>query len=255
MQPEAYAQLAQREDHHWWYRARRRLAALLLHHYGLGAGISALDIGCGCGGNLNVFNAFAPRHVVGLDYSPIALGIARRKAPDSLLIRADLTDPFPFHDGNFDVVTGFNVLYHRWVKDDGAVLKRIYKLLRPGGLFLATEPAFAFLRRGLDRVVMGQRRYTRVGFRRLAQSAGFEPLFVSYFFSFTFPAALVSALHDRLTRYVTGTSAEAPKALELKPLSTVVNERLFRLAAKEADLIGRGLHIPLGVTLIAVLRR
>jgi len=251
MQPTAYEQLARREEHYWWYRARRRLAVSLLRRYGLPNSIRALDIGCGCGGNFAVFGAFLPDRVVGVDLSPLALNIARQKAPDALLVRGDLSNDFPFSGAFFDVVTDFNVLYHQWVTDDTTALQRILQLLRPGGLLLATEPAFSFLRRRHDRLGMGQRRYTSTNFCRLAQSVGFEPLFTSYFFSFTFPVALAGALQETFTR----PASDASRSLELMPLNTTINEGLFRLAACEATLIGKGLQIPFGATLIAVLRR
>jgi SAM-dependent methyltransferase len=251
MQPTAYEQLARREEHYWWYRARRYLATSLLRRYGVASGIRALDIGCGCGGSFPVFDAFVPERIVGVDLSPLALSIARRKAPDALLVRGDLSNEFPFGGAFFDVVTDFNVLYHQWVNDDLTTLQHILQLLRPGGILLATEPAFSFLRRRHDRLGMGQRRYTSTSFCRLAQSVGFEPLFTSYFFSFTFPVALAGALQDTFT----SRASDASRSLELMPLNTTINEGLYRLAASEATLISKGLRMPFGATLIAVLRR
>ncbi|HXP74395.1 MAG TPA: class I SAM-dependent methyltransferase [Stellaceae bacterium] len=254
IRPDSYRRLAEREERYWWHRARRRMAVGLLRKYGLGSDIRAVDIACGCGGNFQVFDLFKPKLVAGIELSPIALGYARRKAPEALLVRADLNADAPFSDESFDVATVFNAFYHEWVKDDRAMLRRIGRLLRPGGLLVLTEPAFEALRREMDRAAMGRRRYTLPGIRELAESAGLEFVFGSYFSSFVFPLALGMGIADRV-RSRRPAAALAAEQLDLNALGERTNESLYRLAAWEADAIVRGLRVPFGVTLVAVLRR
>ena len=255
VQPEAYHRLAARQATYWWYRARRVLARSLLQRFGVRAGARAIDIGCGCGGNLALFDAVRPSLVVGLDLSPIALAHARQAAPGATLVQADLSRDLPLADGGFDVATLFNVLYHDWVHDDGAVLRRIARLLRPGGLLLVTEPAFAVLRRGLDRAVMGQRRYNAAGFRALAEGAGFDVVLCSYFTCLAFPFALVGALLNRMRTCGTPRPQGDFSSIDFTPLPGGINELLFRLASWEARVIGAGWRVPFGVGIVAVLRR
>ena len=256
MLPETYQRLAERENHYWWYRARRRMAVGLLRKHGLRNGIRAIDIGCGCGGNLAIFDSFEPSLVVGTDLSPIALDHARRQAREALLVRADLNVDLPFFGESFDVATVFNVLYHDWVTDDRATLRRINALLRPGALLLVTEPAFEALRRGIDRATLGRRRYLLSDFRMRAESVGFTSVFGGYFSSFVFPIALAMGIADRVRgRMRTRDSAQGADALDSRALGEPMNELLFRLAACEADAIVHGLMIPFGVTLVSVFRR
>jgi SAM-dependent methyltransferase len=67
---------------------------------------------------------------VGLDLSPIALGLAREKAADARLVRADIARRLPFADSTFDLVTVFGVLNHAWVREEVAVLTEIRQELR-----------------------------------------------------------------------------------------------------------------------------
>ena len=255
MQPEAYHRLAAREDTYWWYRARRRLSVGLLQRFGAKSGARVIDIGCGSGGSLVLFAELAPALVVGLDLSPVALCHAQRKMPGASFVRSDVSRDLPFSDGSFDIATMFNVLYHGWVRDDRVVLGGIARLLRPGGLLLVTEPAFAMLRRSLDRVVMGRRRYTIGRLRQLAAAAGFDVIFASYFSSLAFPIALAAAALDRLRALAAKQASDNFASIDFKSINVGLNEALFRLAAKEAAAIVRGCSIPVGVGLVAVLRR
>ena len=97
-------------------------------------------------------------------------------------------------DDSFDVVTVFNVLYHDWVKDEGAVISEVARVLRPGGVFLVTEPAFSVLTREMDAAAMGHRRYRIADFAALIERAGLRVAQASYFTSFGFPLLLAMKL-------------------------------------------------------------
>lgn len=239
MRPETYAMVSEREEHYWWHRARRAMAAGLLGRHGLAPGCRAVDLGCGTGGNLSLFAPFSPRSVVGLDLSPIALEHARRKHPSAPLVRADLTRALPFADASMDVVTIFNVLYHQWIDDEVEVLSEACRILRPGGLLLATEPAFEALARQMDRAAMARRRYEAPEFAGLCRQAGLEIAFLSYFTSFGTPPAYF---------------LKATKA-DMKPLNPLINEILYLAARAEAFAIVRGFAIPFGVTMVCVARK
>lgn len=143
MKPEAYTMLAARQRTYWWHRARRSLSLRLLRKFGIRKGCSWLDLGCGPGGNLAMLAAMSPSLTAGVDLSATALDFARQTAPSASLVRADISQGLPFAAAAFDLVTVYNVLYHRWVPHEEAVLSEISRVLRPGGLLLITEPAFA----------------------------------------------------------------------------------------------------------------
>jgi SAM-dependent methyltransferase len=253
MQPETYRMTAAREGSYWWSRARRLMAVALLRRHGLAPGGKWLDIGCGPGGNLSMLDEFRPRIVVGVDLSPVALDLARSTEPYASLVRADINRGLPFVDGAFDIATIFNVVYHAWIESEAAVLAEAFRVVRPGGLMLITEPAFASLLREMDVKAMTRRRYRRSTFADMCRAAGLEVLFTSYFTSFGYPLLLaLKALHRLRAKVRRSESRPMP---DMKPISSLLNACLYGVAALEARLIGRKVAMPFGTTLVCVARR
>ncbi len=93
-----------------------------------------LDVGCGNGD----FLGWIKNHgweVYGLDPSPVAVEAARKRGLE--IFRGQLFDA-PYLPASFDVITMWDVLEH--VHDPLANLKRVAKLLKPGGRFTVTLP-------------------------------------------------------------------------------------------------------------------
>lgn len=104
----------------------------------LGESPTVLDAGCGAG--LAALELFGTRlhnvHYVGMDVSPAVDVAAERFAERDLpggFVQADLAEP-PFADGTLDVVFSEGVLHH--TDSTERALKRLARLLRPGGRFL-----------------------------------------------------------------------------------------------------------------------
>jgi len=252
MKAQAYEMLAAREGAYWWHRARRVMVRNLLRKYGLTERPRWLDLGCGPGGNLTLLDGLSPHLVVGADLSPIARAIAKQKAPRASLIAVDIGRSLPFADSSFDLVTTFNVLYHAWVTSEAAVLAEAARTLRAGGLFLATEPAFAVLEREMDEIAMTRRRYRSSEFAGLCAAAGFDVLYTGYFTSFGFPLLLGL---NWLGKLRSKAAAEEHQAADMKPLPQPVNGTMYAAARVEGFLIEHGLHLPFGTTLVCVARK
>jgi len=97
-----------------------------------------LDLGCGSGWTSRMFAA-AGYDVTGLDLSPDMIQLAREDAGD----RSNLQ--FLVHDyeesidfGSFDVAVIYDALHH--ATEPGAVVRNVYRALRPGGIFVTAEP-------------------------------------------------------------------------------------------------------------------
>ena len=251
MRPEAYETLAGREERYWWHRARRSMAADLLRLHGLIDGGRVVDLGCGVGGNLTMPAAASPRSTVGVDLSPIALAHARARYPDARLVRADLNRPLPFADASIDAVTIFNVLYHQWIRDDVSILGDVHRILRPGGLLLATEPAFGSFTRQMDEVVMTRRRYRIPEFADMCRQAQLDVRFASYFGSFGAPVVWLMKALDRWFHR----SSRGHIQADLKPIAPVTNELLYVVARTEAFAVAHGVRLPIGLTLVCVARK
>lgn len=253
MTPEAYKMLAKRQDSYWWHRARRFLASFLLKKYGLKNGCRWIDLGCGPGGNLGLLKNFDPSLIVGGDLSPIALVEAKNHRNGAILVRMDINESFPFRDGTFDVATIFNVLYHSWVKDENPVLSEVFRILAPGGLLLITEPAFPVLFREMDEIAMGNKRYRLKEIKVLSKKSGFSVLFESYFTSFGFPLLL----GNKILQKIKGKEENKGfvQAADMKSFNSSANQLFYQAGKAEARLLLNGLTMPVGTTLITVLRK
>jgi 2-polyprenyl-6-hydroxyphenyl methylase/3-demethylubiquinone-9 3-methyltransferase len=102
----------------------------------IGAGLKALDVGCGAG-LLGEEFARLGFDVVGVDPSAVAIDAARTHAEKSgLRIRYHVGagEQLPVEDGAFDVVYCCDVLEH--VADLPRVLAESARVMKPGGLYL-----------------------------------------------------------------------------------------------------------------------
>jgi len=99
-----------------------------------------LDYGFGAAANL-IHLARRGFEMTGIEVSPSAVEIAKsRCAQDS--VKADLrllTDTgLPFEDDYFDAVVAWQVLYYNHWKSFHSAMTEIERVLRPGGIFIAT---------------------------------------------------------------------------------------------------------------------
>lgn len=102
----------------------------------------ALDLGCGTGANLR----YLARHgfeSTGVDFSPIALAVARRRAAAELpgtairFVEGDLTAPaVPGVEGPFDLLVDYSTLDDLDPAGRRAMASLVARLARPGAAFL-----------------------------------------------------------------------------------------------------------------------
>ncbi|MFE9926828.1 class I SAM-dependent methyltransferase [Streptomyces sp. NPDC005774] len=112
-----------------------------------------LDVGSGTGRPTAATLAAAGHRVLGVDVSPVMVEIASRQVPDAEFRCGDIRE-MPIEDGSFDAVCLYFALLQMSRAEQGGLLRRLTRVLRPGGLFaLATVPLDV---EGFDGVFMGQ---------------------------------------------------------------------------------------------------
>lgn len=121
-----------------------------------------LDIGCATGTQCGDI-AGSVKQVTGIDISHKLLTIAEQRMAERKLGNVEFlqTSVFDerFQSGSFDVVMAFYVLH--FFEDIDTILKRIYDLLKPGGLFISETTCLG----EMNKVLAGILRFVgRLGF-------------------------------------------------------------------------------------------
>ncbi len=239
MQPDEYRKLAAVEDQMWYFRSLHAHIARALNAR-LGEQAEVLDAGCGTGGLIRRLGSAHPAwHWTGVDVSPVALELARRRCRAGVKFREASVAALPAGDGQFDAIVSADVLYH--VEDDAAALREFFRALRPGGLVVLNLPAYQWLWSYHDEAVHSRRRYHRSEVRAKLQAAGFVAAQATYWN--TLPLPLIVARRKLWPAPRSGSDVQLLPA----PL-----EKIFQgmMAAEQAWLRGVG-ALPFGCSVFA----
>ena len=236
-----YGRMYEAEERQWWYAGMRAISlALLVPRLARGK-LAFLDAGCGTGVNLQHLGRLGA--AFGIDISAEAIAFCRSRGV--AVVRGSVLD-LPLKSGAVDVITSFDVLYHRWVTDDVAAVKEMARVLRPGGLLLIRVPALKLLWGAHDEEVHSRHRYTRGELEALLARAGLASLGCSYANFFLFPVLLARRTLDRMLGRHGSDVGFLPAPFEWA----------FRsLLQLEAWLIGHGVSLPVGASVFALARK
>jgi SAM-dependent methyltransferase len=224
---------------YWWYVARAELleAALSTHVNGVGL---ALDLGSADGPSAAWLPAAAQR-LVSLDIDARGLGAAG-------VCGSALALPFGGH--TFDAVTAFDVIEH--CEPEQTALAEIRRVLRPGGRFLMSVPAYTWAWSDFDVANGHHRRYTRPRAVAALNSAGFTVDRATYAFASVFPLFAAERMARRLRRR---TAAGPADIVQLPRIPPSVNSALAALARLDRAALRRG-DLPFGSSVfVAATRR
>lgn len=101
--------------------------------------MEVLEFGCGTGSTA-ISHAPYVKHIVALDVSVKMLDIARAKAEAAnvrnVTFRQSAIEDLAAPDASFDAVLGMSILH--LVADRDAVIARVHRLLKPGGIFVTS---------------------------------------------------------------------------------------------------------------------
>lgn len=189
---------------HWWYRYRRALVAQVLANR-IPAGATVLDIGCGTAEGLDVLEGLGAGAAIGTDLAEPALAHAARRRSRPKILRA-LAEALPFRSGAAAALVSLDVIEH--LDDDVAGLREYVRVCRPGSPVVLTVPAYRWLWGEHDDRAFHRRRYTAPMLVRAATEAGIRVEWVSYFFAFLLPPAVL-ARKTPLRRLLAATDEEA----------------------------------------------
>ncbi len=233
------------EDRHWWYAGLHELMLRWVRRETTGSirPLDMLDAGCGTGRLCQLMQPFG--HVTGCDLHPDALAATRARGINDAF-QCDLVAD-SLGQGSYDVITCVDVLYHRAVTDEAAVLHSLHRALRQGGLLLLHVPAFECLRGAHDRAVHTRRRFRRPELLNLLAQARFTVEFASYRLPLLFLPALLWRVASRQQR--------APRADITLRLPSWLNTALTQAVGWENQWLAAGWRFPFGLSLFVSARK
>jgi SAM-dependent methyltransferase len=249
---ESFQFLYEAEEKNFWFVSRNTIIQHLVKKYvGVNQPKSILEIGCGTGYVLKgIRKQFPNLSLTGAEIYLKGIEFARKRLPDVEFIQLNAT-AIPFRE-TFDAIGAFDVLEH--IEADVAVMRNVHQALKPGGHFLITVPQYMSMWSVLDDMACHKRRYSREEMFRKLKESRFDVVYVGSFVFTLFPLMALSRLLKKDKK------AEAPTQANLAELSELQlpnwMNTLFSGAMKlDEFLIGRGVSLPFGGSLVVVAKK
>ena len=248
MNPEEYDKMYKQENTYWWFQGRKDILFRMMKYHNLleDGKARVLDIGCGTG--LILEEITDQTFAIGMDFSMKALGFCQKRNLKHL-VRGDVSN-LPIASGGLELVLALDLLEH--IEDDGALMKEIHRILKPGGYLLATVPAHPSLWSGHDEALHHFRRYTKQTFSRLVRESRFSIKKYSYVISFTFYPIFMFRMAQKLYRFLIK-SRDKPKT-HIIILPKIINSLLIKVLELEGWIL-QYLNLPFGVSLLCIARK
>jgi SAM-dependent methyltransferase len=247
MNPAEFANIARTEETLWWYRGMERILYRFLAPLVQGRAIDlVLEAGCGTG---RMSKRLAERYrwrVTPLDLSEIGLAHAAASGLTNC-VQADIRR-LPFRDGAFDALVSLDVIAHLERAETPAAFAGFARVLRPGGLLILRASALDALRSRHSMFVHERQRLTAGRLRDACRYAGLRVLRLTYLNSLLLPVAWAKfRLWEPLTN--------APPSSGVAPVAPWLNRLLEQPLRIEEALVGAGVNLPIGQSLLLAAER
>jgi ubiquinone/menaquinone biosynthesis C-methylase UbiE len=244
MKPSEYDTMFAVEERHWWYVGMQRITMVLMEElYPAQRDLHILDAGCGTGAAMRYLGRFG--QVTGCDFSALALSYCQQRGLTRLSEASVMC--LPFAANSFDLVTSFDVLYHRAVEVELVALRDFWRVLKPGGRVLLRLPAYNWLRSHHDEVIHTGRRFSARGVGSMLSASQFTVEKLSYANTILFPLAVVKRLAERILPRE-GEHSDVHENPDWQ------DDWLARLLGAEAGWL-RKHNLPFGLSVVAVGRK
>ena len=152
-------ELDELENTHWWHLTKKNIFVDYIHDYiakNKGQNTRILEIGAGAG---NILAAFKDKaEVVALDPDKSAVEYCKKRGITKVIQRT-FEEYKDFKPESIDIVIAADVLEH--IKEDGEALKKIWSILKKGGVLLVHVPAHQSLFSYWDKALGHYRRYSK----------------------------------------------------------------------------------------------
>jgi SAM-dependent methyltransferase len=115
------------------------LMTAVANHRGVDSVRTLLDWGCGCGRvSSEIMRLFPQIELTGCDIDAEAIAWCSAQTDKAVFRVTGIHPPLPFAESSFDAVVACSVMTHLDRQEQTVWLREIHRILRPGGLFLAS---------------------------------------------------------------------------------------------------------------------
>ena len=246
MREQDYKQMADQERMNFWHVGRREILQEVLDRYLENKkNNEILEIGCGTGGNSLFLGCFG--NVTGIDSSNVSIEFAR-KYDFSRLVQEDASS-LSFLGNEFDLVAGLDVLEH--IQDDETAIKETFRVLKQGGFFLITVPAYKFLWSHHDQALYHHRRYSKKELFAKLQAAGFQIVAHNRFAMLGVPFHFMHKIKEKIMH-----RKNIEQVLKTHNVNhhAIINKLLLWILRLEKYLI-RYIRLPFGTSILVVAKK
>lgn len=228
------------EDDHFWFKGKRLFVDSVLKR-NIHKKIKILDVGSGTGGMTNHLKKYGD--VVGIERNGIAIKLSKKRG---LTIIKGSADKLPFKRNSFNLVTFFDVLYHKDVPSEAQALKEAFRVLKRNGLLLITDSAFEFLKGEHDIATHGKKRYTLKEMCNIVENANFKVIKQTYIYSSLLPILITKRLFlNKITK---------SKESDVFLISNFLNSIAY-LVLKFESLLIRYVSFPFGSSVLVLAKK
>ncbi|MBU0540572.1 class I SAM-dependent methyltransferase [Patescibacteria group bacterium] len=242
MLPQVFEEMASRDSSSWYYTGKRAALVASLKKARI-IPSKVVDIGCGTGANIEIFDGISGPDVsyIGIEPRPMIWKAAGRR--NARLIMKDFNDVASAELGSSaDLVMMIDVLEHI---DENSGLRAARRLLADNGSLLITVPAYDCLWGKSDIDSRHLRRYSPHRLNQALERNGFKIIYLNHYFAFAFLPLLILSFFQRRRRSGDGRGYFGPSGFDWL-LVPVVKAEAF---------LSRWLKLPCGTGLVCVARK
>ena len=235
MEIDVYKRQDEEHENHWFFEGKKNIILSILKKNIKRNDLKILDFGCGVGINTKMLSDFGS--VTCFDKSSEAIIYLEKKFNNNkkILIKNNLENC----NETFDLIIATEVLEH--IESDEEEIKKLYKLLKPNGLFLATVPAYQFLFSIKDTKLQHKRRYNLSNFKSLV-SPPFYTIKLSYYNFFLFLPITLGIIFYKLSKI------DFIDRVEKKP-NKLLNYLFYKIFVFESFFLNK-INYPFGISII-----
>ena len=234
------------EDDSFWFQHRNNCILSLIKKFS--PGNIFFDVG---GGNGFVTKAVEEAQIPAILIEPVKQAVINAQKRNLNNIFCGTLGDLKGLAGQLPSVGAFDVIEH--IRLDEMFISEIWQMLKSGGYFYLTVPAYQCLWSNEDDIAGHHKRYSRKGIVKLLQQSNFEVEFSSYIFSIlVLPLFLIRVLPSKLKLR---NKSKAKVQNEHKKSSGVVGKILDSIWSWELGRINSQKSMPFGSSCIIVARK